>query len=441
MTKTSFISKSIYKKHLIYAVILSAILFGSTLFIVGFTFANPGASSTFTISQGVYPGAPAYTLWKESSTYYAKNSFGAIKYYSTNASYVIQSCVNSFGVYGGSIVFRGEANDPFYITNSIVIPSGVASIIFKGDRQTEVLKLSNNADCDIFRLEGSVREISFVDIGLDGNKDNQGSTVHGIHFLTGTGASSNDCHIKRCIIVEFTGNPIYIEGNLSASEICENYIEDSGGSGIYGTGTANAKFNNNIIHGNIIWSNEGYGICLNGTANGYVVDNNIVGNLIANNELGGIYMERGQGDVIADNWISNNKIGMYLLNSHRLTVTGNSIKSTWQHGIDLHYVMYSTISSNTIFGASYKTNNTYTALIVTGWAGGFNSLYNIISANSISSIGISNQTKYGIFEDQAYADYNLYIGNICTGSGTVNIYKITTNSEIHDCFNGTSYIS
>jgi hypothetical protein len=51
-------------------------------------------SGTFYISQGVYPGAPSYTVWKEGSTYFAKNAYGRIDFSSINASQVFSDIVN-----------------------------------------------------------------------------------------------------------------------------------------------------------------------------------------------------------------------------------------------------------------------------------------------------------------------------------------------------------
>lgn len=48
-------------------------------------------STAVTISAGHYPNATSYTIFKDGSTYYAKNSYGAIIYSGTNATTVFQA--------------------------------------------------------------------------------------------------------------------------------------------------------------------------------------------------------------------------------------------------------------------------------------------------------------------------------------------------------------
>ncbi|MFB3888667.1 MAG: hypothetical protein ACE14S_04185 [Candidatus Bathyarchaeia archaeon] len=70
------------------------------------TFYN-GELSGMTVSGGVYPGAPDYTIWKEGNLYYAKNANGALPSWGTgnaNASYVIQTCIDQAQLGGGGIV-------------------------------------------------------------------------------------------------------------------------------------------------------------------------------------------------------------------------------------------------------------------------------------------------------------------------------------------------
>lgn len=76
-----------------------------------------GGSTTFTISSGIYPGAPSYTVYSVSGTYYAKNAYGVISYSSTNASFVINSAINS-ALPNGKVVCVGTLtlDKPILIT-------------------------------------------------------------------------------------------------------------------------------------------------------------------------------------------------------------------------------------------------------------------------------------------------------------------------------------
>lgn len=64
-------------------------------------------SSTFTISSGVYPGAPSYTIWTEGGEYFAKDANGRLAYSGTNASQIIISCISALPSNGGKILLIG----------------------------------------------------------------------------------------------------------------------------------------------------------------------------------------------------------------------------------------------------------------------------------------------------------------------------------------------
>jgi len=49
--------------------------------------------TTFYVSEGIYPNAAGFTIWKESSTYYSKNENGMIQFSGTSATYVINSSI------------------------------------------------------------------------------------------------------------------------------------------------------------------------------------------------------------------------------------------------------------------------------------------------------------------------------------------------------------
>lgn len=60
-------------------------------------------SSTFTISSGVYPGAPSYTIWTEGGEYFAKDANGRLAYSGTNASQIINYAYANLPSNGGSL--------------------------------------------------------------------------------------------------------------------------------------------------------------------------------------------------------------------------------------------------------------------------------------------------------------------------------------------------
>lgn len=81
-------------------------------------------SSTFTISPGVCPGEPSYTVWMEGSNYFAKEANGMIAFSGTNASQILQNTLDA-SVNGGKI-FVKEGNYTF--NTSVDFPYGARSI-------------------------------------------------------------------------------------------------------------------------------------------------------------------------------------------------------------------------------------------------------------------------------------------------------------------------
>ncbi len=77
-------------------------------------------STTFYITGGIYPGAATFTLWREGSNYFAKNINGLIDYSGTNASDIIQDCLNDIpnDGRGGKLYFM---ESEYVINNMITI--------------------------------------------------------------------------------------------------------------------------------------------------------------------------------------------------------------------------------------------------------------------------------------------------------------------------------
>ena len=75
-------------------------------FYTGFQYAlaQSGSLTAQTLSGGVLPGAPSYTIFQDGGTYYAKDSHGAISFTSTNATSVGQSALDNAA--SGSVLFK-----------------------------------------------------------------------------------------------------------------------------------------------------------------------------------------------------------------------------------------------------------------------------------------------------------------------------------------------
>ena len=124
--KTSKVSVS--KHKLVFAFISIALVCSLGSGTVMYVVAQGGGSLPITISSGVYPGATAYTIFTDGSTYYAKNSYGAVSSSSTSASVVFASIPE------GSKISIGEGTFPaqiLYKSGNMYIGSGTSKTIIQ----------------------------------------------------------------------------------------------------------------------------------------------------------------------------------------------------------------------------------------------------------------------------------------------------------------------
>jgi hypothetical protein len=131
----------------------------------------------FTIAPGVYPGGPSYTIWKDGSTYYAKNANGQIDYSGTNASQIFLSAIA--GMSDGETLFIKAGS--YKIENKIVVNK---CIILSGEGEGNTELYSTSA-IDI--LEVTINGVVIENLQVDGWGSN--SPISGIylHGLTAGG--------------------------------------------------------------------------------------------------------------------------------------------------------------------------------------------------------------------------------------------------------------
>lgn len=126
-------------------------------------------SETFYISSGSYPGAPTYTLFKDGTTYFAKNAQGQNVYSGTNASYIIQSAIdNTFD--NGTLFFASA----IYLLDTylsiakplIILGAGRWSTIFVADGSFDVFKIGTSTGSEF----GGVESLYIAHIGIWGKE-------------------------------------------------------------------------------------------------------------------------------------------------------------------------------------------------------------------------------------------------------------------------------
>jgi len=142
-------------KIVIILILISILMASGTTYILAQT-----PTSTFTISPGIYPGSPSYTIWRESNYYYAKDSNGAIKYSGTNADTVINNAINDIS---SGIIFLTKGT---YEITGIQLDDNKHLI---GEGWDTILKIPNgNTDnISLIRIGSSS---SIRNLKLDGNR-------------------------------------------------------------------------------------------------------------------------------------------------------------------------------------------------------------------------------------------------------------------------------
>lgn len=100
-------------------IVLAAVLLTSLLCYLSFA---QSPSNTFTISSGIYPTTATYTIYKEGSTYYAKNAYGAIEYSGTNSSKVVQDALDSIASFGGGSLYFSPHCGTYVFKYSMAVP-------------------------------------------------------------------------------------------------------------------------------------------------------------------------------------------------------------------------------------------------------------------------------------------------------------------------------
>ena len=332
-------------------------------------------SSTLTISPGVYPGAPSYTVWMEGSNYFAKDANGMIAFSGTNASQIISLA----SVGSTKILISGD----IAVSSPIILPSNI-TIEIQGS-----LTLADNANCNIFNLV----DVGYVQIfggKLDGNKAHNTAGI-GIYINTTTYTGDLLHHISDIHIDSFTQHGIKIEGESRAVFLRGVSVYGSDDTGFY-IGGGDHHITN----------------CLAGqnTGKGFYFGN-VGGNQVSNCKAFGT--KYNTTDSFGDG---------FLISGVRNILTNCYAQENDRHG----FLVYSSLPSvygrfNSIVNCIGESNNFNGSL---GGAG-----IRLDGVNSNSVIGglftnmIGAKQEYGIWLANASAD-NIIIGANCLNNRNVS---------------------
>lgn len=351
-----------------------------------------------------------------------------------------------------------------------------SNVVLEGEGAATVIKMANAANLDYLVAIGdggvtAYNNCTIRNIRFDCNKANQtlgsgsGPVVYGASATKNTRhiiencwihdsrvdalrlIGAEDCIVKGCIIWNAGGSGIGIFTSSYYNTIQGNVLRTNGNYGVY-----DSAGNYNTISGNVF----------NAQSYGYYSNNawreTIVGNVFYNHTTAAIYINGGQHITVTGNnsyedskfvhiigtnaitqfnAITGNTIvwndtdGVVLeasTNGCRLnTISGNAFYAPAQTAIKLLGSSYNTISGNTIDSASRGTASTYFSILL-DTSGTTYSTYNTITGNNCQAIQQTNKPAYHIREATANQDFNLVIGNICSGGVTGQISLQGANS-------------
>ena len=244
------------------ALVLIACLVSSS--IVYYVFAV-SPSSAFTISSGVYPGAPSYTVWEEGGYYFAKDANGEIDYSGTDASTVIQAALDgltSGRTWKEKVVLKGD----FSLSTTLTIRSytllEVYGKLYRSPAGAGVVGVpypSTYTDIEIVGGEydsGFTTEAQWGDLGWTVLYFQGASNVilrdikkvtgcqHGVWF----GGAASNCKLENIYFTNL-GTPLIIGSDYSIGEVnyCQFVNNQDEGMGIAGK---KITIRNPIVSGN-----------------------------------------------------------------------------------------------------------------------------------------------------------------------------------------------
>jgi len=351
-----------------------------------------GSVTSTKIENGTLKAESSFLIWRDGSTYYAKNgTTGAIQYFGTNATAVINNAISSLPT--GGLVFLRDAT--YNVDGSINVVEKL-NINIIGESWETKINLTQNSNTDMMKITNS-NFTTIKSLYFQGNRDSQtsgrGIVVH----------NSERVLIERCLFYEIKQTAIHVFGTLPMSSlqpwINKNYIEKIG--------------NSSSDHG--IWIGD------------YASDAHVVDNDVGRITGSAIYVT-SSGFLIETNtlWASMYGLNVYVVTSG--VITGNIVDNNELDGINIDSCSNIIVTSNIAKLNSNNPTNSSNGIYL------YNSNYTIVSGNRAGSIrdNKAETQRYGIKEYGIYSDYNLIVGNNVRGNldSVKDIYSDAPNTIV-----------
>lgn len=451
------------------------------------------------ISGGVYPGAPSYTVFEDSGTYYVKDEFGYVAYSAADASTVFNNIFDSL-VTGTGISYTIKVLSGTYTFGSSVTIEKLADQIWdtaiKIEGQTEMYGTNfvKDFDGDLFTIGDGTNRIGYITfkgIYFEGG-DNSGAlissnTINSLNLEYCTFDNNNGAAISTLatwggpciwnrISVTNCGNAtvpaVNIDGNSNAITIIDSSIAANNGVGIeissdsssitisynIAENKAGATYpvirdyglETRIIGCSLSYAEVGYNVIeLLGTRT--VCSSNT---LTATGRWGtAIYVGTGfVGGTITANHIHDSGYGVYISSGYP-SVSANSFVDN-NIGVYVNYT-FATISGNSYYNSRYQSiyllHGDYTGItgeiiINTGFGSGASS-YSAIYLSSSLVVNVGNiqvrdfqgtvTTKYGV-EEAGTSNDNIISNINAWDTGSYGIKTVGVASHVLNSWNGTN---
>lgn len=388
-------------------------------------------SQTMTITQGVYPGAPSYTVYALSGTYYAKDQNGLNEFSGTDAATVINAAVDD-----NKIVFITSGS---YVLTAPISIASVNNCTISGEGKGKTI-LQNYGI--IKNSATATYNVVIKDLTIDIQDTADGNAIN--LELNSYNFRISNCELKNTnnlFLLDWGGvdnllveNCLFYDGGLTGA------IDNAAGSQLTSTPYV-TTFKNNLfvksssvgggmltcgasgnllIDGNtfIDYSNNSYAAIslenyygtifnvtiINNKASGYGGQAIFVGNddnknsgkaIIANNICEGIVLEGFKEGVISNNIIANSQYGIYLYNSSNVVVSNNIIHDTNFFG-SAYYYDKGCVFASYITQLSVVGNTFYDALSITPYG---------VSIYYTTTVWINGNNFVGSFQHFNASDY------------------------------------
>jgi len=253
----------------------------------------------------------------------------------------INAAINALPSSGGTVLLlEGTYNvaSPITILSSNVVLAGVG--------HATKLFLTNGANCHVVEVGDGSSPISNCvvrDLQVDGNKDNQTSTMKGIYLHGEPGAKVTNSAVINCYVHDCYKYGIYVylaDYCKIVNNICENTV-------LWGIHTSNSRYDE--IIGNLCNScGSGIGVASSG--------NLVVGNICYScSPYYGLGILGAYDCVVVGNIVQGSgSDGINLYNAYRCVVVGNKSRDNGGYGINIS----NSGCNQNLIGKNHLTGNT-----------------------------------------------------------------------------------